>query len=44
MLSDEQSGFHKYRGTMDHLIYLEHCISEVFAKNEFMRGVFFDIY
>ena len=28
---------------MDHLTHLEHCISETFAKKEFMIGVFLDI-
>ena len=44
LLGDEQSGFRKYRSTMDHLTHLEHCISEAFAKKEFMIGVFLDIH
>ena len=44
VLGDQQSGFRKYRGTMDHLTHLEHCISEAFAKKEFMIGVFLDIH
>ena len=44
VLSGQQSGFRKYRGTMDHLMHLKHCISEAFAKNGFMIGVFLDIH
>ena len=44
LLGDEQSGFRTYRSTMDHLTHLEHCISEAFAKKEFMIGVFLDIH
>ncbi len=44
MLNDQQCGFRKYRSTMDHLMILEHCISEAFAKKEFMIGVFLDIH
>ena len=40
LLGDEQSGFRKYRSTMDHLTHLEHCISEAFAKKRIHdRGV-----
>ncbi len=44
LLSGQQSGFRKYRSTMNHLTNLEHCISVAFAKNEFMVGVFLDIH
>ena len=44
LLSGQQSGFPKYRGTMEHLTNLEHCIPEAFAREEFMLGVFFDIH
>ena len=44
LLGDEQAGFRKYRSTMDRLTHLEHCISEAFAKKEFMIGVFQDIH
>ncbi len=43
LLSGQQSGFRKYRSTMDHLAKLVHCISEAFARKEFMLGVFLDI-
>ncbi len=44
LLSGQQSGFRNYRSTMDHLTNLEQCISEAFARNEFMVGVFLDIH
>ena len=44
LLGDEQSGFQKYRSTMDHELRPEHCISEAFAKKEFMVVVFLDIH
>jgi len=44
LLSEHQSGFRKYRSTMDHLVNLEHWISEAFAKREFTIGVFLDIH
>ncbi len=44
MLNDQQCDFRKYRSTIDHLMNLEHCISEAFAKKEFMIGVFLDIH
>ena len=44
LLGNEQSGFRKYGSTMDHLTHLKHCISEAFAKKEFMIGVPLDIH
>jgi len=44
LLSNQQCGFRKYRGTMDHLMNLEHCISEAFANKEYLVGVFLDIH
>ncbi|MCP4262523.1 MAG: RNA-directed DNA polymerase [Planctomycetes bacterium] len=43
VLSEHQSGFRKYGSTLDHLVHLEHCIAETFARKHFMVGVFLDI-
>ncbi len=34
LLRDQQCGFRKHRSTMDHLMNLDHCISEAFANKE----------
>ena len=41
VLNVQQSGFRKYRSTLDHLVHLEHCIAEAFANREFMIGILF---
>ena len=43
VLNEQQSGFRKYRSTLDHLVHLEHCIAKAFANREFMIGIFLDI-
>ena len=43
VLNDRQNGFRPHRSTLDHLMHLEHCISEAFATKGFMVGVFLDI-
>ncbi len=43
LLSDQQFGFRKYRSTMDHLMNLEHSISEAFPI-EYLVGVFLNIH
>ncbi len=44
LLSDQQCGFREFQSTMDHLMNLEHCISEAFANKEYLVGVFLDIH
>ncbi len=44
LLSDQQCGFRKHRSTVDHLLNLEHCISDAFANKEYLVGVFMDIH
>lgn len=44
LLNVQQCGFRKHRGTLEHLMNLEHCIAEAFANNGFMIGIFLDIH
>ncbi len=45
LLIDQQCGFRKHRRTiMDHLMNLEHCISEAFSNKDYLVGVFLNIH
>ena len=43
ILTPEQSGFRKQRGTVDHLVRLETYIRDAFAHKQHVVAVFFDL-